>query len=948
MTARDLSPYLRRLNDHCARALADAASLCEMRAHRDIEVEHWLIKLLELGDGDLVAIVRAYELDAESIWNDLLGSIDGLPHELRGKPRLSPRLGQLLEAAWLRASLDADQPSIRSGHLLAALADTPHLLRALHAWPLLSVSARQIERLMPKLDRISVEAPATETRERSEHRKSIATAGSNVAFRADATAVPAVPPVSAASAVSAESAASTMPAASAAPARRDAVSDATPHVTDTTHATSAALQRFTVDITQKARDGKIDPVFGRDVEIRQMVDILARRRKNNPILVGEPGVGKTALVEGLALRIAEGDVPSIIRDVSVLALDLGLLQAGARVKGEFEQRLKNVIEAVQQSATPILLFIDEAHTLIGAGNMAGGADAANLLKPALARGELRTIAATTWSEYKQYFERDAALERRFQMIKVDEPDDDNACLMLRGLKLRYAQHHGVHITDAAVGAAVRLSRRYLTGRQLPDKAVDLLDTAAARVRMTMDATPIAISTRHAQRAALEVERTALMQDQGLTSVELDERLTDIDAELAALALELEQLDRAFAQQKEAATTLATLRAQWHAAADPSARGDLRQSIKAAHEVMAQRGADALIHAEVDEAAIARVIADWTGVPVGSLLSDELATLLDLEARLGRVVVGQDDALAALGKTLRAAKAGMKADDAPLGVFLLVGPSGVGKTETARALADLMFGGERSLITINLSEYHEAHTVSQLKGSPPGYVGYGQGGILTEAVRQRPYSVILLDEVEKAHRDVLNLFYQVFDRGFMRDGEGRVIDFRNTVILMTSNLGSEQIIEATGAITQFDRDVSAGMLTEAIRPLLVEHFQPALLARFQTVPYRPLSAEALVAIVRMKLDKVAQRIARRFGVPLVCDDTLVAELVRACQSPDAGARNIDSLLDQQILPVLSRELLVRVANQQVPDGIRVSFSDGDGDGIAVTFDMANGVHAEVNA
>ncbi|WP_089160886.1 type VI secretion system ATPase TssH [Caballeronia sordidicola] len=888
MTTRDLSPFLRRLNDHCARALADAASLCETRAHREIEIEHWLVKLLELGDGDLVAIARRYELDMDGIWNGLLKSIDRLPRELRGKPGLSHRLGQILEAAWLRASFEGNRPDIRSAHLLAVLADSPHLLRAPDAWQLLSVSAVQIERLMPELNQVSIE-------------------GQTDAATDNATASDVKP-------ANAE--------------RPSAVPN---------HAGSDALQRFTNDITQKARDGKIDPVFGREVEIRQMVDILARRRKNNPILVGEPGVGKTALVEGLALKIIEGDVPAAIRNVSVLTLDLGLLQAGAGVKGEFEQRLKNVIEAVQQSSSPILLFIDEAHTLIGAGNTAGGADAANLLKPALARGELRTIAATTWSEYKQYFERDAALERRFQMVKVDEPDDENACLMLRGLKERYAQHHGVHITDAAVSAAVRLSRRYLTGRQLPDKAVDLLDTAAARVRMSLDATPIAISTRRAEHAALEVERAALLHDEGATSVEYAERLASIDTRLETLTRELVQQQVEFAQQKDAIETLFALRARWHATTDETQRRDLQPSIKQAHDQLAQHGNDALIYAEVDEAAIARVIADWTGVPVGSLLSDELATLLELETRLGQVVVGQDDALQALGKSLRAAKAGLKSDEAPLGVFLLVGPSGVGKTETARALADLMFGRERALLTINLSEYQEAHTVSQLKGSPPGYVGYGQGGVLTEAVRRRPYSVILLDEVEKAHRDVLNVFYQVFDRGFMRDGEGRVIDFRNTVIVMTSNLGSDQIMAAQEAVVEAGGDVTTGMLMEAIRPTLIEHFQPALLARFQTVVYRPLSSDAMITIVRMKLAKVAQRIERKFNVPLICDDALISELVRACQLPDSGARNIDSLLDQQILPVLSRELLVRVAQAQALHALRLSYSDETG--IEVDFDEA---------
>jgi len=893
MIVRDYSPFLRRLNAHCALALSEAASFCETRAHRDIEVEHWLIKLLELAEGDLLAILRRYEVDVDGIWCGLLAAIDRLPHDLRGKPGLSARLGQWLEAAWIKASLTDGATSIRSAHLLAALADTPHLLRAPEAWPLLTISAAQIERLIPELDTISTEASAP-------------TVPHNVQPSANALA----------------HVETGHPAAHALPGQTD----------------TSALSRFTTDITRKARDGKIDPVFGRDVEIRQMVDILARRRKNNPILVGEPGVGKTALVEGLALKIAEGDVPAVIRDVSILTLDLGLLQAGAGVKGEFEQRLKNVIEAVQQSPTPILLFIDEAHTLIGAGNNAGGADAANLLKPALARGELRTIAATTWSEYKQYFERDAAQERRFQMVKVDEPDDENACLMLRGLKERYAQHHGVHITDAAVAAAVRLSRRYLTGRQLPDKAVDLLDTAAARVRMSQEATPVAITACEAERAALEVERSALHQDHGAIGSTDHERLAAIAARLTELAGERNRLEQAFAEQKDAAQTLMALRMHWQDAPDDSVRRDLEPAILATHDALDMPGQSRLVHAEVDESAIAQVIADWTGVPVDSLMSSELSTLLELEARLGRVVVGQDEALTALGKSLRAAKAGLTSGEAPLGVFLLVGPSGVGKTETAHALADLMFGGRRSLITINLSEYQEAHTVSQLKGSPPGYVGYGEGGILTEAVRQRPYSVVLLDEVEKAHRDVLSLFYQAFDRGFMRDGEGRVIDFRNTVILMTSNLGSEEILAASQTVAEAGGDVTTAMLMEAIRPLLVNHFQPALLARFQTIVYQPLNANAMGTIVRMKLAKVAERVERRFGVPLEYDDALVDELVGACLLPDSGARNIDNLLNQQILPVLSRELLARMGGGQPPPSIRLAFSEADG--IGVDFEEAS--------
>ncbi|QAU23550.1 type VI secretion system ATPase TssH [Dyella sp. M7H15-1] len=902
MTSRDYTPYLRRLNDICAQALADAASLCETRAHRDIEVEHWLIKLLERGEGDLLVILRRYELDLDGIWHGLLSAIDRLPHDLRGKPGLSPRVGAWLEAAWLRASLDptGGATSIRSAHLLAALAENPQLLKAHDAWALLTVSATQVDRLMQELDAVSLEAPA-QVRSPEESTEPGSTAEDH--HSEDVGATPR----------------SALLRTSAAPQAQ------------------GALSRFSIDITQKAREGRIDPVFGRDVEIRQMIDILVRRRKNNPILVGDPGVGKTALVEGLALKIVEGDVPVAIRDVSVLTLDLGLLQAGAGVKGEFEQRLKHVIDEVQASTTPILLFIDEAHTLIGAGNAVGGADAANLLKPALARGELRTIAATTWSEYKQYFERDAALERRFQMVKVDEPDDASACLMLRGLKDRYARHHDVHITDAAVAAAVRLSRRYLTGRQLPDKAVDLLDTAASRVRMSMDATPVPLATCLAESRALEIERLALTQDQGIMGADVGERLVAIDQRMAALSVEHARLEALCATQRMTVAQLQAQREQWRDAHHADARAAVEASIKTLHALLTEQGADGLVHAEVDEAAVASVIADWTGVPVGSLLEDERATLLELETRLGKVVVGQDDALAALGKRLRAAKAGLTSDQAPLGVFLLVGPSGVGKTETARALAELMFGGERALVTINLSEYQEAHTVSQLKGSPPGYVGYGQGGVLTEAVRQRPYSVILLDEVEKAHRDVLNLFYQVFDRGFMRDGEGRVIDFRHTVILMTSNLGSAEIMATTDAVRDTGGEVTTAMLMETIRPLLVEHFQPALLARFQAIVYRPLSTDALTTIVRMKLDTVAQRIAQRFGVSATCDDALVAELVRACLLPDSGARNIDSLLDQQILPALSRELLVRSAQGPLPSVIQLGHADEEG--VTIDFEAA---------
>lgn len=695
----------------------------------------------------------------------------------------------------------------------------------------------------------------------------------------------------------------------------------------------AALERFTVDVTANARADKIDPVFGRDSEIRQMIDILSRRRKNNPILVGEPGVGKTALVEGLALRIAEGNVPTSLKNVAVLTLDLGLLQAGAGVKGEFEQRLKNVIEAVQQSPTPILLFIDEAHTIIGAGNSAGGADAANLLKPALARGELRTIAATTWSEYKQYFERDAALERRFQMVKVDEPGDDNASLMLRGLKSRYAKHHGVHILDEAVTTAVTLSRRYITGRQLPDKAVDLLDTASARVRMSLDTTPEPITLLEAHLAALTLEKEALISDQQIGEQALDERLKRIEPQQQKLEQQLEQLQAQFTAEQKLVEQLLALRTQDTQLLAKQAKDKTLKSPSLAQlqrQLAQLQGSNPLLSLDVSSRVVATVIADWTGVPLESLLKDEQSHLLQLETDLRQRVVGQDQALSEIAQRIRAAKTGLTSEDAPLGVFLLVGPSGVGKTETALALGDLLFGGQQSLITINMSEYQESHTVSQLKGSPPGYVGYGQGGVLTEAVRKRPYSVVLLDEVEKAHRDILNLFYQVFDRGFMRDGEGREIDFRNTLILMTSNLGSDQLMAlfdelAAGGVAE----VPMATQQELLRPIIRDHFQPALLARFQTVIFRPLAAEALREIVEMKLNKVAERLQKHYAIEFVVANSLYDYLTEACLLPDTGARNIDSILNQQLLPALSNILLQQQAQHKSLQTLTLGFDEQSG-------------------
>ncbi|MVT80686.1 type VI secretion system ATPase TssH [Pantoea agglomerans] len=872
---------LRRLNPYCARAMEGAASLCQTRAHAEILPEHWLLKLLEQGEGDLTVLARRYEWDMDQLWQDLLAWLDKQPRSVRQRPQLSDAIQTLMQEAWLIASLNGEE-QIRSIHLLMALVYKQKLVRCDGLWPLLTLGQSQLERLRPLLDGQSDERPEVQQEAglAQNHGGEVEFVGRPVGAELKEG--------------------------------------------ELNLALQNALDKFTLDVTAKAKEGKIDPVFGRDTEIRQMVDILSRRRKNNPILVGEPGVGKTALVEGLALRIAEGNVPESLKPVILRTLDLGLLQAGAGVKGEFEQRLKNVIDAVQQSPVPVLLFIDEAHTIIGAGNQAGGADAANLLKPALARGELRTIAATTWSEYKQYFERDAALERRFQRVLVDEPDDETACLMLRGLKSRYAEHHNVHITDDAVRAAVTLSRRYLTGRQLPDKAVDLLDTAAARVRMSLDTVPEQLTRIRSQITSLEMEKQALQEDIAVGTQSHGERLTAIEQEENDLIVALDELQTQYGQELKLTGQLLESRQ------DISRRSETRTLQQ---ELKGMQHSNPLLSVDVDVRTVATVIADWTGVPLSSLMKDEQTDLLTLENEIGQRVVGQDVPLTAIAQRLRAAKTGLTSENGPQGVFLLVGPSGVGKTETALALADVLYGGEKSLITINLSEYQEPHTVSQLKGSPPGYVGYGQGGILTEAVRKRPYSVVLLDEVEKAHRDVMNLFYQVFDRGFMRDGEGREIDFRNTVILMTSNLGSDHLMQ----LLDEQPDATEGDLHALQRPILRNHFQPALLARFQTVIYRPLSEPAMRTIVEMKLAQVSKRLHRHYGLTTQIDESLYDALVAACLLPDTGARNVDSLLNQQILPVLSQQLLTHMAAKQKPQSLRLGWDDEEGIVLEFTHD-----------
>jgi type VI secretion system protein VasG len=687
--------------------------------------------------------------------------------------------------------------------------------------------------------------------------------------------------------------------------------------------TGEALSRFTTNFTEAARAGKIDPIFGRHREIRQMVDILVRRRKNNPIIVGEPGVGKTALLEGLALAVVQGEVPDALKNVEIVGLDLGLLQAGAGVKGEFENRLKQVLTDVKASPKPIILFIDEAHTLIGAGGAAGGSDAANLLKPALARGELRTVAATTWSEYKKYFEKDAALERRFQPVKVDEPSEHDAIVMIRGLRAVYEKAHGVPIRDEAVVAAVKLGHRYVAGRQLPDKAVDLLDTAAARVRIEQNAKPEQLVALEMDLAALKRHREAFERDvaQG-HGVDVEERervakkITAVEDALAAMFARWETERGAVAALRKAREARA------EAKPDAPNFGSLDAAVNEANAALTKtRGEDTLVHAEVDADAVARVVSSWTGVPVGKMTSDAIGAVLALEKTLTDRVKGQDAGLRVVSEVVRMAHAGIRNPEAPVGVLLFVGPSGVGKTETALALADLLYGGERFLTTINMSEFQEKHTVSRLIGSPPGYVGYGEGGVLTEAVRQRPYSVVLLDECEKADLEVMNLFYQVFDKGILSDGEGRLIDFRNTLIILTSNLASDQVMKL------FDKDEppASEEVATAIRPALSKHFKPALLARMTIVPYAPISLSVMRSIAELKLAKLADRLRSSHRLETTFSPALIGELVRRCTESEVGARNVEHTLRSSLMPAISRELLERLAVGPLPRYLTVDLS-----------------------
>ncbi|MCG8393275.1 MAG: type VI secretion system ATPase TssH, partial [Pseudomonadales bacterium] len=854
---------LEKLNTTCARALEQAAVLAAARSDYEVRIEHVLVKLLDSDlHNDMQLILDHCDISGDQVFDTQMQALARLRTANPEKPVFSARLVQWLEQAWLACSLYYQSDAIRSVCLLDALLELIPRLGDSAFEPLESISLTQLREQFSRWTSASVES---------------------------------------------------RPVPDQTVSRGDNDSPAGAEFQ------GEALQQFCQDFTAQARDGELDPVVGRGDEIRMAIDILCRRRKNNPILVGEPGVGKTAVVEGLAQQIVSGDVPPALKDVRLLGLDLGQLQAGASVKGEFERRLKQVISEIQASPQPIILFIDEAHTLIGAGGEAGQNDAANLLKPALARGGMRTLAATTWAEYKRYFERDAALDRRFQRVPVDEPDTERALLMLSGLKEKFAEHHGVHLTDEALSTAVTLSQRYITGRQLPDKAIDVLDTAAARVRLSQASQPRSLEQNAEQLRYLQQRLDGLKQDeeQGLTGkAGLKEQFL---SEQATIRAHMEQTRERWEQEREHVQAL-------------DGTTERRQALQAV------QSGDPMIHPEVSAATVAAVVADWTGVPLGRMQRDEVSVLQGLEERLAQRVVGQDGGLALLARTLRAAKAGLRKSEGPLGVFLLAGPSGVGKTETARALADELFGGERFLVSINMSEYQEAHTVSQLKGSPPGYVGFGEGGVLTEAVRQRPYSVVVLDEVEKAHPDVMNLFYQVFDRGVLRDGEGREIDFRNTVILMTSNLGSERLqrealppaSEENGASQEEEssdwQPPADQQLIHAIEPDLRAHFAAALLARMQVIPFRPLDQDMLNAVVAMRLDAVAQRLKQAHDMAFRVDEQVMRQLSQQCQVAESGARQVEAVIEQQLMPSLAQQLLGYMADDDMPDILTLTLDE----------------------
>jgi type VI secretion system protein VasG len=918
----NLKSLVGRLNDTCRGALEGAAGLCLSRTNYDVEIEHILAKLLEQDDTDLHKICRHYEVNIDRLNKDVMTALDRLKTGNSRTPGISERLPKWFQDAWLVASVEFGAARVRSGHLVMALLSNDGTARI----------ARDISR---EFSHISIESLTTKLDE--------ITADSSEAR--DAVALGEAAGVSGGA-----------PVATGVPGR------------------TKALDQYTEDLTAKAAAGKIDPILGRDFEIRQIVDILTRRRQNNPILTGEAGVGKTAVVEGFALRISQGDVPDPLKNVAVRTLDLGLLQAGAGVKGEFENRLKSVIDEVKASPQPIILFIDEAHTMIGAGGAAGQNDAANLLKPALARGELRTIAATTWAEYKKYFEKDAALARRFQVVKVEEPDEEKAIGMMRGLLEKMESHHNVRILDEAIVECVKLSHRYITGRQLPDKSVSVLDTACAKVAIGQGATPGAVedATRRIQNLSSEIDS---LEREQVTGAEHDERLDSLKAKRATTEEELAKLNEQWTKEKDLTNQIRNIRLKLEMSrldSKPATNGDvsavstenvdapetaaaataestattgdatatatapetsqpvdtefLKSELKRLNaELKALQGENPLMSPVVNGQIVAEVISGWTGIPIGKMVADEIQAVLNLHKTLGERVLGQDHALEAITQRIRTARAGLTDPKRPIGVFLLVGTSGVGKTETALALADSLYGGERNLISINMSEYQEAHTVSSLKGSPPGYVGYGEGGVLTEAVRRKPYSVVLLDEVEKAHPDVMELFFQVFDKGVLEDGEGREIDFKNCIILLTSNVGTETFMKLCA---DPDTKPEPDGLVEAIKPELVKAFKPALLGRMVTVPFYPISDDILRMIIGLQLGKIKKRISDNHGAQFSYDDSVIDTVAKRCTDVDSGARNVYNILTGTLLPEMSGEVLSRMASGDGIKKVHVAVGEGE--------------------
>ncbi|MFT3734394.1 MAG: type VI secretion system ATPase TssH [Rhodocyclaceae bacterium] len=891
--SNNLKVLVAKLNTTCRKAAERAASLCMSRGNFEVDIEHLFLALCETDNSDFARLARKCDVSLTALERDLTAEIERFKNGNTRTPVFSQNLPSLFEHAWLIASLESGNAQIRSGHLLLALLTAPDL-----------------SQLAFRGSKLFVKFPLDEIK----HKLTELTVGSDEAVQA----------VSAPS-NSDEPDAGDMAAAAQGNPR------------------TPALDQFTTNLTQRAKDGKIDPVIGRDMEIRQAIDILMRRRQNNPILTGEAGVGKTAVVEGLALRIALGDVPPPLQGVALHTLDMGLLQAGASVKGEFENRLKNVIDEVKKSPTPIILFIDEAHTMIGAGGQAGQNDAANLLKPALARGELRTIAATTWSEYKKYFEKDAALARRFQVVKVEEPTEELASAMLRAMSALMEKHFNVRILDEAITEAVRLSARYITGRQLPDKAISVLDTACARVALGQSATPARIDDASKRLDRIEAELASLSReratghDHSARIAELETERSDLQAQLIADRARWEQ-EKALVEQIGTQRAALENQASEAPAAAPAEDGKKSKGKKAAPksdahtaldtlaaELRSMQGETPLVPLQVDGNVVAEIISSWTGIPLGKMVKDEIQAVLTLKGSLEARVIGQPHAIEAVCQRVRTARANLEDPNKPKGVFLFVGPSGVGKTETALALAESLYGGERNLITINMSEYQEAHTVSGLKGSPPGYVGYGEGGVLTEAVRRKPYSVVLLDEVEKAHPDVLELFFQVFDKGVMDDAEGREIDFRNTLIILTSNVASSTLMQA--CLNKPEEEMpSPDDLDQLIRPQLNKAFKPAFLGRLKVVPYYPISDDVLELIIRLKLDRIAARVESNHNAAMSYTDDLVEAVLARCTEVDSGARNVDNILNGTMLPEIAGSVLSRMAEGREIKKIKLTASD----------------------